>query len=236
MAARAPPDGRACFISPPMRISSAASSGGSATRTRVSIASAGRPASLSPSPTLGVGCSGSRCTWQSAFAGIILDRVGGRAQGLQRRDQRVGFGGGDPQAVAAGEADNLGDVLRAGGQRDRGGMLVHGQVPGPAGVVPASVAGGADRGRGSHNGGHRKFLGSVRAGLPARPRRYGPQARGKSAARTDICRAGRARGGPVSVELLRPGRQPPGQLGPAAHAQLAVDRRDVRLDGPHADE
>jgi len=57
---------------------------------------------------------------------------------------------GDPQAVAAGEADNLGDVLRAGGQRDRGGMLVHGQVPGLAGVVPASVAGSADRGRGSH--------------------------------------------------------------------------------------
>ena len=48
---------------------------------------------------------------------------------------------GDPQAVLAGEADDVHDVVRRGGQRDRGGMLVDGQVPGLAGVVPAGVAG-----------------------------------------------------------------------------------------------
>ena len=59
------------------------------------------------------------------------------------------------------------------------------------------------------------------------------RARGKSAAHTDICRArpGRRRGIRSTTE-----RQPAGQLGPGAHAELPVDGGDVRLDGPHADE
>ena len=46
-----------------------------------------------------------------------------------------------------------------------------------------------------------------------------------------VPRAGRR--GAVSVVLLR---QAPGQLGPGAHAELAVNGRDMGLDGAHADE
>jgi len=48
---------------------------------------------------------------------------------------------GDPQAVRAGVTDGGYDVLNAAGQRHRGRMLIHGQVPRQAGVVPSRVAG-----------------------------------------------------------------------------------------------
>ena len=47
----------------------------------------------------------------------------------------------DPEAVVAGEADGAGDVGRVVGDRDGGRMLVDGQVPGEACLVPAGVPG-----------------------------------------------------------------------------------------------
>ena len=82
--------------------------------------------------------------------GLDQDGVGQQAE---RRGVVAGALRGDPQPVRAGETDDLGDVLRAGGQRNRRGMLVHGQVPGPAGLIPAGVAGRNESRRGQ-DGGH----------------------------------------------------------------------------------
>jgi len=79
---------------------------------------------------------------------------------------------GDPQAAGAGEADDAGDVIRRPGQGDGGGVLVHGQVPGLAGIIPAGIA-GHDDGRGHHSG-HRvgpydeamKSCSTLRIGAP----------------------------------------------------------------------
>ena len=50
----------------------------------------------------------------------------------------------DPEAVLPGEADGGDHVVRRPGHCDGRGVLVHGQVPGPPGIVPAWVAGGEE--------------------------------------------------------------------------------------------
>ena len=53
--------------------------------------------------------------------------------------------GGHPQAVLGRETQGDRDVVRVGGQHDRGGTLVHQQVEGSAGGIPLVVTGHDDR-------------------------------------------------------------------------------------------
>ena len=51
---------------------------------------------------------------------------------------------GDPEPVGGGEADRRGDVVGALDEGDRAGLLVGGEVPGQARLVPVGVARGGD--------------------------------------------------------------------------------------------